>query len=69
MEVVKYLVDNGADIHANDDCALRWAAEHGRLEVVKYLIDNGADIHARGDRALNFATKNVREYFHDLMNK
>ena len=68
-EIVKYLVDNGADIHASDGCALRLAARNGHLEIVKYLIDNGADIHANGDCALNFAAKNVREYFHDLMNK
>ncbi len=34
---VKELVEAGADIHALDDCALRWASERGQLEVVKYL--------------------------------
>jgi len=37
LEVVKYLIENGANIHAADDYALRWAAYNGHLEIVKYL--------------------------------
>jgi ankyrin repeat protein len=36
IEVVKHLVEQGADIHARDD-ALRWATLNGRLDVVNYL--------------------------------
>jgi len=25
LDIVKFLVENGADIHAQDDCALAWA--------------------------------------------
>ncbi len=46
LEVVKYLVSEGADIHAENDCAARWASRKGHLEVVKYLVLEGADIHA-----------------------
>ena len=46
VNIVKYLVDNGANIHADDDCALREAAVNGYLEVVKYLVEKGANIHA-----------------------
>ena len=35
FEVVKLLVEKGADIHALNDYALRYAAENGHLEVVK----------------------------------
>ena len=45
-EVVKLLIDNGADLnHKNNGgvTALRTAAREGRTEVVKLLIDNGAD--------------------------
>lgn len=28
LDVVKYLVEGGADIHVYDDVALRWAAEN-----------------------------------------
>ena len=37
LSTIKELVEQGADIHADDDLALRWAAENGHLEVVKYL--------------------------------
>ena len=34
---IKYLVENGANIHACYDDALRFAAHNGNLEVVNYL--------------------------------
>lgn len=37
LEVVRELVDMGADVRAKDDYALRWSAEHGHLEVTDYL--------------------------------
>ena len=39
----KYLVEHGADIHANNNHALRWAAENGYLEVVKYLEEQDVE--------------------------
>lgn len=47
LEVVKYLINNGIDIHVDNDIALWDAAKNGHLEVVKLLVENGADIHAR----------------------
>jgi len=38
LDVVKSLVESGANIHARDD-ALRWAAENGHIETVKYLVE------------------------------
>jgi ankyrin repeat protein len=38
FEVVKYLVEQGADINVYNDRAFRWSAKHGHLEVVNYLI-------------------------------
>ena len=37
LDVVRYLVERGADVHADDDEAMRWASRNGHLEVVKYL--------------------------------
>ena len=51
----KECIKQGANIHAWNDLALRWAAEAGHLEVVKYLIKRGANIHARKDQALLWA--------------
>jgi ankyrin repeat protein len=44
LEMVKYLIEEGADLHIDDETPLTWAAEEGRLEVVKYLVENGADL-------------------------
>ena len=45
LEIVKVLIQSGADIHAQDDKALSLSSLSGHLEIVKYLIENGADIH------------------------
>ena len=37
LEFVKYLVEQGADIHAEYDFALKYARKNKHLEVVKYL--------------------------------
>ncbi len=42
LDVVKYLVSQGADIHADKDWALGLAAENGHLAIVKYLKLQGA---------------------------
>jgi ankyrin repeat protein len=62
-EIVKLLIDNGADVNAIRDwdgrSALIWAASHGRTDIVKLLIDNGADVNAKnnkGETALKIAT-------------
>ena len=40
LDIVKYLLDHGADIHAGDDCALIEAVREGHLDIVKYLLDH-----------------------------
>ena len=57
---VKYLIEQGADVHANNDHALQWASRNGHLPVVKYLIEQGADVHARDDCALRWASAEAR---------
>ena len=37
LNTVKYCLDNGADVHAEDDEALSWASDNGHTEVVKLL--------------------------------
>ena len=38
LEIVKFLIDKGADIHDFDEGSLRRAACNGHPNVVKYLI-------------------------------
>jgi ankyrin repeat protein len=38
LESLKYLVENGADIHAKTNYAIRFSAKNGHLEIVKYLV-------------------------------
>jgi ankyrin repeat protein len=57
LEVVRYLVENSADVHHCDGWALRRASENGHLEVVKYLVKCGADIHVNNDIALRLASQ------------
>ena len=59
-ELVKFILDAGANVHAGDDEALRGASANGRTEVVKLLLDRGADVHAGGDYALQWASANGR---------
>ena len=44
--IVKYLIDKGANIHANDDEAIKYILEyrHHDTETIKYLIENGVNI-------------------------
>ncbi len=52
LEIVKYLIENDADIHAKDDEALKSASASGHLEIVKYLKEKGAD----NDEALKISS-------------
>ena len=55
VNTVKYLIENGADIHTCDDIALCLYAKNGYLEIVKYIIKQGADIHVNNDYALRLS--------------
>ena len=60
-KVIRELIAAGADVHANDDAALRWAAGRGHEEIVKLLIAAGADVHADDDVALRRAADKGHE--------
>ena len=49
VEMVRLLIANGADIHAQNNAGttvLMYAAWGGDVEFVRFLFENGADIHA-----------------------
>jgi hypothetical protein len=55
---IKSLLNAGANVHAEDDAALREAAYYGNIAAVKLLLEAGADVHARNDAALRGAERN-----------
>jgi len=57
VEVVKILLKHDVNLHANNDCALRWAAESNHIDVVKVLLHAGADIHADNDYVINISKR------------
>ena len=57
----KWLISCGANIHACDDYALRYASKKGHIEVVKLLLESGADVHVDNDYALRHASENGHE--------
>jgi hypothetical protein len=56
LEIVKYLVENGADINYNDRESLRSAIYNDNFEIVKFLVEKGADVNA--NRVLELAAEN-----------
>jgi len=55
-ECVKWLLNNGYDVHTEDDSALCWASRYCHLEVVKLLLEAGANIHAIDDKTMDEVT-------------
>lgn len=69
VDMVKLLVENGADVNAvsqDGTTALMLAAQSEKLDVVNYLLEHGADANkknAAGKTALDLATANkVEDY-------
>lgn len=54
MEIAKYLLSAGADVHAKDSdngqTPLMYAVQRGRADFVKWLIDSGAGVNLRDVR-------------------
>ena len=56
IEIVRLLLDHGADVHHSEDRPLRYAARHGHLQTVTLLLeDRGAN--AWSERAMLYATE------------
>ena len=55
LQKIKDLVNQGIDIHTQNNEALYRAVNHNYLNIVKYLVGQDADIHAQNDFALRLA--------------
>ncbi|EWC47693.1 hypothetical protein DRE_02893 [Drechslerella stenobrocha 248] len=51
IDIVRALLDHGADVNSIHGWALQTAAAQGHLEVVELLVERGADVNARIDEA------------------
>ncbi len=58
LSVVKYLVEQKANIDFNYSQPLRISSENGHLAVVKFLVEQGADIDASNGYSLKSASLN-----------
>lgn len=52
IEVAKFLIEHGADIHADDDRAFIMACRNGLTDIVVLLYERGANINAQNGNAL-----------------
>lgn len=57
LDMVRLTLSSGADIHFDDDLALRSAAFTGNFETLKCLLESGANAQAAGNEALLYAAK------------
>jgi len=55
VERVVELLKAGANVHAEDDYALRWASFNGQAKAVKLLLEAGVSVHAQNDFAIKIA--------------
>jgi len=57
IETVKLFLDMGANIHADNNEALRCASEYGHTEIVKLLLNRGADVYIFDNCAIRCAAE------------
>jgi hypothetical protein len=56
LSLVKLLLESGANIHADDNYAIKWASRNGHLCVVKLLLKYGAEVNADDNYAIKKAS-------------
>lgn len=54
LDTVKYLVENGADVHVDDDKAFIYAVIESNIDVAKYLLQFGMDINMNNEYLLRY---------------
>jgi ankyrin repeat protein len=64
LDLVKNLIEQGADLHARDEYALILAGINGHLGLVKYLVEQGADPQVILDNANNYKPEIVNYLYY-----
>ncbi|MCL4380529.1 hypothetical protein M1466_03530 [Candidatus Dependentiae bacterium] len=57
LDIVQYLVENGADVRADRDAALAAAIDEAEVEILDYLVKQGSDPRIAGDQPLKRAVR------------
>lgn len=57
IDIVNEALDAGANVHFEDDLALRTASLMGNAPIVKLLVEKGANVNAASSEALLYAAK------------
>ena len=65
IKIVKFLLDNGADVTKDDGFAYLNAIKHCNFHIARLLIDKGIDIHMKNDFALILLKKKENNYKND----
>lgn len=60
VSMVELMLDQGANIHTENDRPLVLAASNGNVDIVNRLLDRGANIHGYDNDVLRSAAKNSR---------
>lgn len=61
IDVMKYLLEHGANLHIEQDLAFRVACVFGRLEIAQFILSQeGVDVRGSDDEALMGAVENGR---------
>lgn len=55
LDIIKYLVQNGADILTGESTLIIDAVESNRLDITEYLLENGIDVHYNDEMPLRIA--------------
>jgi ankyrin repeat protein len=61
LDIIKLLVENGADIHKNDDYILHFVViQNQSYEIIEFLVKNGANVNASHGEIILDACNNGR---------
>ena len=61
VETWEWILEEGININARNNCALEWASEKGYLDIVKYLVEHGADIDTLKEYSTYLSEINVHD--------
>ncbi len=69
IDIMRLLLEYGANVNINDDYPLRYASENGYLEMVKLLLKYGANPNAYNNYAIDMAKENGYTEIYNLLLK